>query len=97
MLPFMQSLIERIPRWLKWCSAVTMGMLGLGIGQHVAPSSDIATWSFGALGVFVGYHALPALVLMVDVTMQLAIGLVKLAIVFAVIAGIVYALWLLAS
>jgi hypothetical protein len=97
LLPFMQSLLDGIPRWLKWISAVVTAVLGLGLGQEVDPSADTAMWVFGGLGAVLGYYALPALIVLADATIQLTVVLVKLAIALAILAGVGYAVWLLAS
>lgn len=88
----MQRVLDSLPRWLNVIVAVVGGALGIALGQAIYPSTDTATWAFGAGGLSAGFIVLPLIVVLIDFVMRLTIVLVKLAIAAAIIGGVTYAI-----
>jgi hypothetical protein len=94
----MQRLLDSIPRWLNYVLGVAGGAAGFLLAQAGDTPTSASMWILGAAGFFLGLFILPLIVVLADFSTQLLIGLVKLAIVLAVIAGIVYGfLWLIGT
>lgn len=99
MLPWMQRVLDSIPRWLNFLFAVIGSGAGISLAQAVGSSTHSSMALFAAGGFFMGLVFLRLAVVLVDLIIQFTVGLVKIAIVLAIIAGIVYALlqWIGAS
>lgn len=94
-LPYTQKLLDSVPKWLNWTTAAVGGVLGMMLGQAVDPSADVAMWVIGGLGALLGYAAIPLMIGLADLLVQLTMLVVKVALVLGIGAGLVYALSLL--
>lgn len=95
LLPFMQSLLDflnSLPSWVNLIFAVIGGAIGVTLSQATDSSTNTTSWIFGVVGFFIGIIFLRLIVVLFDVSIQLMISIVKLAIVFAIIGGIIYML-----
>jgi hypothetical protein len=88
LLPFMQRVLDYLPWWLNAIVAIVGGALGIGFGREIDPATNVGMWILGAAGFLVGFGFLRLVVVLIDFSLQL----MKLAIVVAIIGGVIYGL-----
>jgi len=94
-LPFTRKLLDAIPRWLLFALAAAGAMAGMGFADNMDP--ELGAWRLlpsVVLG-FAGYIAPTLIISLVDFLVQLAIGLIKLALILGLVGGFLYGIYLM--
>lgn len=92
LLPWMQKVLDSIPIWLNLLFAVIGCNVGVILAQTNNYTSNISMVIFAVAGFFAGLFFLRLSAILVYLTVQFTIVLVKIAIVLGIVGSIAYAI-----
>lgn len=92
LLPFMQALLDSVPRWLNVALAIAGLVAGAALGRAIDPSMGGGFWLVSIGGLALGAVILPLVITMTDMCLRLALVLLKVAVVVAIAGAVIYGL-----